>query len=110
MKCTWHTCENELAGKASKFCSIKCKNKYHVTKSRRERKKKLVAHFGGKCTRCGYSKSVVALQFHHPDPNKDFGISDRGVTKSYAKLLAEAEKCVLLCANCHAEEHETIGV
>jgi hypothetical protein len=27
----------------------------------------------------------------------------RGHIRSFDKLLAEARKCVLLCANCHAE-------
>ena len=27
----------------------------------------------------------------------------RGITRSLAKLREEAAKCVLLCANCHAE-------
>jgi len=27
----------------------------------------------------------------------------QGVTRSLARAKAEAEKCVLLCANCHAE-------
>jgi hypothetical protein len=27
----------------------------------------------------------------------------RGITRSLARLRAEAAKCVLLCANCHAE-------
>ena len=65
-------------------------------------------YFGGKCTLCGYCKSLAALQFHHPDNNKEFGIASGGYTRSYEKALAEAEKCILICANCHAEEHERI--
>ena len=45
-----------------------------------------------------------ALQFHHLDPSqKEFGVSGRGVTRAIAKARAEAKKCFLLCANCHAE-------
>ncbi|MEN9390090.1 MAG: hypothetical protein RLZZ283_190 [Candidatus Parcubacteria bacterium] len=66
-----------------------------------------VDHAGGKCQVCGYSRSIRALTFHHRDPSKkDFGLSDRGLTRSWAKTLAEIDKCILLCANCHAEVHD----
>jgi hypothetical protein len=102
--CYRDSCTEELTGRSTKFCSSKCKNNYYVTASRRNAKRKLVAHFGGKCTWCGYNKSVAALQFHHQNDDKEFGIGGSNI-KSYAKLLAEAEKCVLICANCHAEHH-----
>ena len=105
MKCDWHLCDNELTGRQTKFCSIACKNKHFVTKSRRESKKKLVELFGGKCVWCGYNKSVAALQFHHPDKNKEFGISEAGSSRAFDKRVAEARKCILICANCHAEHH-----
>jgi hypothetical protein len=54
--------------------------------------------------RCGYSKSVAALHFHHTDDNKEFGVA-QGFSYSRAKMVKEAEKCELICANCHAEEH-----
>ena len=39
-------------------------------------KEQLVEYKGGKCERCGYNKSMRALEFHHLDPSeKDFGIS-----------------------------------
>jgi hypothetical protein len=67
-------------------------------------KAKLVAELGGECQLCGYSKCQEALQFHHTSPEeKSFGIAFKGVTIAYERLLEEAKKCVLLCANCHAE-------
>lgn len=49
-----------------------------------------------------------ALEFHHTDPKeKDFGISTC-LTKSIEELKAEADKCILVCSNCHAELHEQI--
>jgi hypothetical protein len=46
----------------------------------------------------------VALEFHHLDPaEKQFGLAQRGMGRSIARLRAEARKCVLLCSNCHAE-------
>lgn len=66
-------------------------------------KSQLVAIFGGKCSICGYDRYQGALQFHHVNPEeKCFEISDRP-TIAFSRLLEEAKKCLLLCANCHAE-------
>jgi transposase len=71
---------------------------------RRRAKARLVEEAGGRCVACGYDDHLAALQFHHLDPStKKFGLSMRGVTRSMEKLREEAAKCVLLCANCHAE-------
>jgi hypothetical protein len=75
-----------------------------VIKRRRAVKRILVEEAGGACSLCGYHRSVGALQFHHVDPkSKAFSLSHRGVTLSLEAARAEAAKCVLLCANCHAE-------
>lgn len=75
-----------------------------VARRRRKVKELLVAEAGGACAVCGYSRHPAALQFHHLDPStKSFGLGVRGITRSMEKLRAEASKCVLLCANCHAE-------
>ena len=50
------------------------------------------------------SACIAALQFHHIDPRDEgFALSREGVTRSLARARTEAAKCVLLCANCHAE-------
>lgn len=75
-----------------------------VARRRRKVKELLVAEAGGACALCGYSRHPAALQFHHVDPStKSFGLGIRGITRSMEKLRVEAAKCVLLCANCHAE-------
>lgn len=92
-----------------KYCDHKCQNNFRVKRHRRNMKLKAIEYKGGKCERCGYDKSVYALTFHHKDPNeKDFGIGGDGGTKAWEKIRIELDKCVLLCANCHAEEHEKI--
>ena len=64
---------------------------------------------GGKCMLCGYSKCSRALSFHHIDPTKkDFGLSERGITRSWKRIKQEIDKCILVCANCHMELHEGI--
>lgn len=59
------------------------------------------------CSVCGYRKSPRALQFHHVSNDKE-GTIARWVTQGHklTKILAEIEKCIVLCANCHAELHD----
>jgi hypothetical protein len=72
-------------------------------------KNKLVEFRGGKCQVCGYSKCLMALDFHHLDEKtKEFELSQRDLTRSWDKILAEAKKCILVCANCHREIHAGI--
>ena len=77
-----------------------------VQKRRRKIREKAIDYKGGHCQVCGYSNCMEALEFHHLQSNgKDFGISDKGYTRSWLKIAEELDKCVLLCANCHREVH-----
>ncbi len=75
---------------------------------REKRKAKLVAIKGGKCIVCGYSKSLNCLHFHHRDRSlKKFTISGGSLLyRAWSSLVAEVEKCDLLCSNCHGELEE----
>lgn len=82
-------------------------NYAHVKNFRRKKKEQLVNQFGGKCCICGYSKSVRNLSFHHVDPStKSFGIATKGNDLGITKVIDEAKKCILVCANCHGEIHD----
>ncbi|MCL2419956.1 MAG: helix-turn-helix domain-containing protein [Conexibacteraceae bacterium] len=83
-----------------------------VVQRRRKVKRTLVAEAGGCCCLCGYDRYLGALQFHHLDPSqKRLGLSYKGSALALNTLRAEATKCVLLCANCHAEvEGEVVAV
>jgi predicted HNH restriction endonuclease len=85
------------------------KNKEEVYKRKRERirnyKLELLKRFGEKCSVCGYNKCVAALEFHHTEKNKDVDIKKALQNLSKQKALKEAEKCIILCANCHRETH-----
>lgn len=75
-----------------------------VQRRRETVKENLAAERGGKCAICGYNRYIGALQFHHVDrKTKMFGISGKGITRAIERSREEARKCVLLCANCHAE-------
>lgn len=77
-----------------------------VTKRRRKLKDLAIQYKGGKCIFCGYSRCNGALDFHHiNESEKLFGLSVRGLTRSWEKIKDELGKCVLVCANCHREIH-----
>ena len=78
-----------------------------VKRWRMETKKTAVNAMGGKCAICGYCRCADALDFHHiDDTNKSFGVGKiMGNPTSWARIVTELKKCVLLCANCHRELH-----
>jgi len=70
-----------------------------------KRKLDAVAYKGGECVRCGYDKCPAAMVFHHRDPGEKEVDWKRLRRWSWDKVTAELDKCDLLCANCHHEEH-----
>jgi hypothetical protein len=114
------SCDKEISGQKMKYCSNACKQKHHwhrikeqpnsyhsQTKRALKRKLELVELKGGGCSVCGYDKNYAALQFHHLNPNeKKFNLDSRTLGNNKMEtLILESEKCILLCANCHFEEH-----
>ncbi|HTZ62942.1 MAG TPA: helix-turn-helix domain-containing protein [Solirubrobacteraceae bacterium] len=78
-----------------------------VARRRRKVKAILVREAGGACCICGYARSMRALHFHHLEPSeKRLAINAKGVAVALDTLRIEAQKCVLLCSNCHAEVEE----
>lgn len=114
-------CGKELSGLQRKFCCNACKQKDNYDKKKDLnsntlfnedsrgliRKLQLIDSKGGKCEYCGYNKNIAALDFHHLNPDeKEFSLDKRTLgNKSMEKILKEANKCKLLCSNCHREEH-----
>jgi len=81
-----------------------------VAKRRKTLRLKSIEYLGGKCSVCGYSKYEGALEFHHLDSrSKDFGLSQKGMTRSWKRIQVELNKCILVCANCHRELHGKIA-
>lgn len=62
------------------------------------------------CSKCGYNKCAKALEWHHLDKTtKENDLSEfirNGDISGFLKYLEEIKKCVLLCSNCHREEHD----
>ncbi|AEQ34205.1 HNH endonuclease [Bacillus phage Bastille] len=89
--------------KEAKLASRRQKQAEYTTRRRSEVIRMAIEYKGGQCAVCGYDRCRWALEFHHVNPeDKEFGISD-GNTRSWDKVKAELDKCVLLCANCHRE-------
>jgi transposase-like protein len=103
MVCPHHgLTDHWLEGRGSYRC-LRCRWAA-VARRRRKVKRILIDEAGGRCQLCGYDRCVGALHFHHVDPTtKSFALSVGGWTRSLEKTRAEANKCVLLCGNCHAE-------
>lgn len=103
LRCSKHGHTAFFARPDGGYRCAKC-NQDGVSEWRRGVKRRLIELAGGGCAICGYDRYPGALQFHHLDPDeKEFGLSREGVTRSFAEATAEAEKCVPLCATCHAE-------
>jgi hypothetical protein len=88
---------------------LKCQTEEAVIK-RQLKKIKCVEYKGGKCEICGYNKCVEALEFHHTDPDEKDGTIAQYTKRVFSpaiKLLIDEEvaKCIVLCANCHREQH-----
>jgi len=68
------------------------------------KKIKAINLLGGKCSRCG-NNDIFCLQFHHIG-NKENKIADLlSRSKKWEIIEKEIKNCILLCANCHAENH-----
>ncbi len=59
-----------------------------------------------KIIQCEYCGSETDLLFHHRDPlNKSFNIGRNAGRVSIVTLMAEIEKCDILCRSCHQKIH-----
>ena len=107
-ECTKHGLVDHVLDSGGRYRCKKCRV-IAVQKRRDVLKIKAVEYKGGKCEKCGYSKYIGALEFHHLDPKqKDFGIASKGYTRSWDSVRIELDKCVCLCSNCHKEAHAEI--
>ena len=109
-------CRSALVGRQRRFCSRGCKNRdtnvrhqNYTAQQRRgsQRKLAMMVERGSRCARCSYRRNSAARTWHHRSPaDEGFDLDLRAFSnRSQVELEAEAAKCDLLCANCHAEVH-----
>lgn len=110
---TWWCCDCQkhlpIAEFGPALSRSQCRKHSTAYDVRRERelKKAVVAVFGGGCSRCGYARCMAALDLHHLDPSKKevtWGEVRRSTLEKALKKLKD-EDLVLICSNCHREEH-----
>jgi hypothetical protein len=111
MNLTCESCGNVVPKKTynQKYCSQKCKwHSNRITnqkESRKARRLQLLENFGAACEICGYDTNYAALHFHHKR-DKAFPLTAASMTsRPFSELMIEAQKCILLCSNCHMEHH-----
>lgn len=107
-ECSKHGVAKHNIHRDGKYRRVRCARcaSDAVDKRRRTMRQRLVTEVGGKCIKCGYSKCLRALNFHHRDPKEKLFPLSMKTTLAWARLLEEAKKCDLLCANCHMELHD----
>ena len=114
IKCRKTYTNTQGLGRHAKMCGIKPpfdKKKYdaeRVSEFRKRRKLKLIEMKGGKCQRCGFECDIPDVYaLHHRDPSQKDPNFKRMLANNhkFEKILAEAEKCDLLCHNCHSIVH-----
>jgi 5-methylcytosine-specific restriction endonuclease McrA len=93
-------------GKNKSVCKT-CANKRSGDRVKKQ-KLRAIEHKGGACVKCGYNASPSALEFHHVIPTEKEYAWDELRKMSWDRVLAELEKCVLVCANCHREIHDSM--
>lgn len=92
--------------KTGVYICKRCHSAKLKKQNRARLKEKALLYKGGKCSKCGYSGCIGALEFHHTNPqSKDFNISKNALAKPWEVVVKELDKCILLCANCHRELH-----
>lgn len=81
-----------------------------ISRLRRDRvREKLYLERGTECIVCGYGgvEKIRVLEFHHIDAgSKVFNLtSDEVARRAWSEVIKEAEKCIVVCPNCHREIH-----
>ena len=96
------------------LCLTKSKRKVYCEKcgvnrgiiKQRSKRVALKQQFGNRCQLCGYDKCLSALCFHHKAGTKTvWWGKDKRV--SFTEVAQFPERFMLICANCHAEQHAT---
>jgi len=93
MRCRKWTKENGVARRAATL---------RAKEETREKKAQLVEYKGGQCLDCSGVFPTCCYHFDHRDPlQKSAGIAQM-MHRPIEEIKQEADKCDLVCANCHA--------
>jgi len=104
-------CEKRDFGRICLDCHRNRESKFNWNEWR-EKVKKISKEFaikykGGKCEMCNVSDLPDCCYHFHHLRDKEFSIGTKLNQKISEKIIKELDKCILLCANCHAIKHWT---
>jgi len=83
----------------------------NITIKRRENKQILIEYKNCKCEKCNYDKNNQSLSFHHLKDKKfifNAFRNDINIIELQDYIKKELDNCILLCQNCHIEEHSDV--
>ena len=116
-KCNFYSSKKNIDGLQSycKKCSCSTRVNYYkdnrdserVTRNKyRNNHRELFLEYKKtqKCSKCEENRWYV-LDFHHLNNKKDNVSNLIQGRSSWETILNEIKKCIVLCANCHREEH-----
>ena len=96
--------QNRLQAKCKKCFNLYCMDRWT------KRKKFAIEYKGGICADCKKEYPHPVYDFHHLDPSeKDLQWTKMRLV-SKERMIAELDKCVLLCSNCHRMRHYGQGL
>lgn len=105
MSYRWSIIEKEI-----EKCILLCRNchlEQHWVENKNLIKQKLLIIKGvSACSKCGYSKNNVCLDFHHIYDKKFAiarGYKNERMSLPIETIILELDKCEVLCRNCHGE-------
>ena len=113
VKCTCQYCGKEFdfyrtASGLRKAC-YECLPEEHVHDAswlRKLVKNTIVQLKGNKCAICGKTYPNNVYDLHHLNgEDKEFNLGNKTSTIKLDKVIKEANKCILVCANCHRMIH-----
>lgn len=116
-ECEFHKNKSHKGGLSSycKPCAIQqaqknnYKDMHKVTVSSKKKRKivrQIVETIKEKYGCCLCPERIgCCLSFHHVNNDKDIDVGTLVLHKTYKKLFAEINKCVVVCENCHRKVH-----
>lgn len=108
MRTSWAAAEKELF-KTTLLCS-NCHAECHylgpkTDPKRNDHKTRALKMLGNRCSKCNYDKCADALHFHHESDDRNWSRFSNRWHCQWENIERELKLCVLLCGNCHMEEH-----
>jgi hypothetical protein len=82
-------------------------NKEGIDNKRYTRNLEIFKYKGGECAHCKLREPdhLEIYDYHHIDPSTKLYTVSNMMNGPMDRLIAEVDKCLLLCSNCHRKEH-----